>query len=117
MTETIGQRGETLATQYLERQGFVILERNARIGHKEVDIIALDGDTLVFVEVKTRTKENFGTAEESITRHKVRHIVTALEIYLIRNPEIERARIDVIAITSSGSGKAVLRHYRNIEAQ
>lgn len=114
MTETIGQRGETLATQYLERQGFVILERNARIGHKEVDIIARDGSEVVFVEVKTRTGDSHGSAAEAVTAHKLAHVVTALEAYLLRHPEVSSARIDVVAITVTTVGKALLQHYRNV---
>ena len=114
MAETIGARGETLAAQYLERQGFVIIERNARIGHKEVDIIARDGDTVVFVEVKTRTGDSHGTAAEAVTDHKLSNVVTALEVYLLRHPNIVTARIDVIAIMVTSIGKATLRHYRNV---
>lgn len=114
MTETIGKRGETLAARYLERQGFVILESNARIGHKEVDIIARDGDEVVFVEVKTRTGDSHGTAAEAVTSHKLSHLITALEAYLLRHPEVSSARIDVIAITVTSIGKARLQHYRNV---
>lgn len=114
MTETIGKRGETLAAQYLERQGFMILERNARIGHKEVDIIAQDGDEVVFVEVKTRTSDSYGTAAEAVTGHKLAHLVTALEVYLLRHPDAVSARIDVVAITVTSMGKATLKHYRNV---
>lgn len=114
--ETIGKRGETLAARYLERQGFKILDCNTRIGHKEVDLIALDQGTLVFVEVKTRVNDQYGTAEESLTRKKLRNIEVALEIFLQNNQQYKNFRIDAVTITTSLPGKAILKHYRNLSS-
>lgn len=110
---TLGAKGETLAAEYLERQGFVILERNARLQHKEIDIIARDGRTVVFVEVKTRSSDAYGVAEESITKSKLRHLETALHWYSQAH-NLTNVRIDAIAITATTAGKAKLRHFKNL---
>ncbi|RNB76447.1 YraN family protein [Brevibacillus panacihumi] len=96
----LGQQGEDLACLYLQDKGYVIRERNVRTRHGEIDVIALDGRTLVFVEVRTRTADAYGTAQESITwkkRQKLRELALA---YLQRQTEsFPSFRFDVIAIT------------------
>lgn len=96
----LGQQGEGLACLFLQEKGYVIRERNVRTRHGEIDVIALDGRTLVFVEVRTRTADTYGTARESVTwkkRQKLRELALA---YLQRQAEPFPAfRFDVIAIT------------------
>jgi len=98
-TTARGNYGEDLACQFLKEQGYKIIERNFRIRGGEIDIVALDGETLVYVEVKTRTQKIFGRPEESVTFHKIRFLERAVKFY--RNsrrnlPEAER--IDVLSI-------------------
>lgn len=116
MVNSIGKKGETLAARYLERRGFKIIESNARIGHKEVDLIALDKDTLVFVEVKTRATHTYGSAEEAITKKKLENLETALAIYLQQNNQYKKFRIDAITITTTQPGRAILKHYPNVSS-
>lgn len=112
--QSLGQKGETLAAKYLERQGFKIIERNARIGHKEVDLIASHGRTLVFIEVKTRASDTYGEASEAITESKIRNIQEALAAYWQKHEgKFKDARIDVIAINVHNH-KAKLQHYKNV---
>lgn len=96
----LGQQGEDLACLFLQEKGYVIRERNVRTRDGEIDVIALDGRTLVFVEVRTRTADTYGTAHESITwkkRQKLRELALA---YLQRQAEpFPSFRFDVIAIT------------------
>jgi len=66
-----GRIGETIAAGYLRLIGYRIIERNLRIGRNEIDIVAFDGDCLVFVEVKTRRNSRFGSAAEAVGRKKV----------------------------------------------
>jgi putative endonuclease len=95
-----GLEGESLAAAYLEQQGYRILERNFRFGHGEVDLIARDGDELVFVEVKTRHGENFGTPEEAMTPKKEALMKKVAEGYLhVHRIDQQACRFDVVAIT------------------
>jgi putative endonuclease len=94
-----GSYFEKLAGDYLRRRGYRLLERNFRFGHKEVDIIALDGETVVFVEVKGRSGRVFGPPGESIGARKMSHIGLAAEAYLSRrNLRNRPCRFDVICV-------------------
>ena len=72
--QEIGKKGETVAVRYLKKQGYRIVEQNYRSKVGEIDIIARDKQSLVFVEVKTRTNEKFGLPETSITQEKLEKI-------------------------------------------
>ena len=95
-----GKIGETLAINFLEKQGFKIIEKNWRFSRLgEIDIIALDKNTLVFVEVKTRTSTNFGHPIEAISSYKFNRIKKLAEIYLNEKlNNYENFRIDIIGI-------------------
>ncbi|MBS4042532.1 MAG: YraN family protein [Chitinophagaceae bacterium] len=93
-----GDYGESLAYDYLQQQGFVVLERNWRYKHCEVDIICKKNNVLHFVEVKTRTNQKFGNPEESINSKKMNALKKAAEEYLIQHTEFIQIQFDVIAI-------------------
>lgn len=94
-----GKLGEDLACQYLEKQGYKILERNFEARQGEIDIIALDKNELVFIEVKTRTNINYGKPAEAVNNNKQKHLIKTVEYYLYsRKLENEFVRIDVIEI-------------------
>ena len=105
-TKTQGDIGEELACRYLLGKGYKILERNFRIRGGEIDIIALDGQTLAYVEVKTRTSYQFGRPEESVTLRKLKFLERAAKFYkakrknFIKLPDLER--IDFVGIDMSG---------------
>lgn len=112
MTNT-GKLGEDLAHQYLKDLGYKILIRNFRIRGGEIDMIATDGDTLVFIEVKTRSTDLFGTPEDAINYHKLRFIERAGKFFRLgRNNLPEAERIDVIAVDLGGE-KPKIRHIKN----
>lgn len=97
-----GNVGEDLAAGYLQKHGYKILERNfhARVG--EIDIIALDGQTLVFVEVKTRWSRAYGGAIDSITYRKLQSIIKTAQYYKLLHPQLpEGMRIDIVAVDIS----------------
>ncbi len=98
----IGQRAECLAEEWLTRKGLRLIERNYHCRGGELDLIMLDGDTLVFVEVRFRRNARFGNAAESVTPTKQRRLWTAAQHYLQYHGEhASRAqRFDVIAITN-----------------
>lgn len=80
--KNIGNKGESLAEQYLLGLGYQILDRNVYMRKAEIDIIAKDGDTLVFVEVKTRNNFSFGNPLESMTNEKISNIIYATKMYI-----------------------------------
>lgn len=97
---TKGQIGESIASNLLRRQGYTILETNFRVRFGEIDIIALDGDTLVFVEVKARWSDRFGAPEEAVTFRKLRIISKVASYYKTLHPELpSKMRVDVVAIS------------------
>jgi putative endonuclease len=102
----LGRRGERIAERHLKRKGYRILERNFRGAGAEIDLVAMDGDTLVFVEVKTRRTTRSGMPEEAVNPHKQRHLRRAGEVYAGNHRAHDRPiRFDVVAILEDGSGR------------
>ena len=102
-----GILGEKLACDFLGKYGYQIIEKNFRCSGGEVDIVARQQDTLVFVEVRTKTSRGFGLPEESITPVKMARLRTAAARYGESHAELpESWRIDVIAIEMDRQGRA-----------
>lgn len=111
----LGTRGEDMAAAHLEVLGYTIVERNVRTRYGEMDIVARDGETMVFVEVRTRRSASFGTPEESITPRKRQRLAQLALAYVQERELGEQAwRIDVVAIALGGTEPEV-RHYRGID--
>ena len=109
----LGQRGENLAARFLRNLGYKIMVCNFRCNVGEIDIIARDGDTLVFVEVKTRTDDE-PTPEEQINRGKRHRITKAAKSYLRRYGTAQPgARFDVVAVVWPKGQAPQLRHIRS----
>lgn len=107
----LGRWGEDEAARHLARQGYAIVERGYRGLRGEIDIIARDGETLVFVEVKTRTDEDFGPPEEAVTPAKQTQVRRIARAFLAeRGLGSPFCRFDVIAVETGDGGKPVLRH-------
>lgn len=107
-----GNAGEDLACRYLEKNGYTILARNKHYSKFcEIDIIAKHKNTTVFVEVKTRKTNNFGSPLEAITKSKYDNIKKGVQFYLSEN-KIKDYRIDVIGITINPEIK--IEHLKNI---
>ncbi len=95
----LGQAGEDAAVAHLEQCGYAVIDRNVRMPHGEIDIVARQGGDLVFIEVKTRSGSGFGTPAEAITPTKMRHMAAAARDYLGANLLTdENARCDVVAV-------------------
>lgn len=108
----VGNAGEDLACRYLEKFGYKILERNKHYSRFcEIDIIAQYKDTTVFVEVKTRKTDAFGTPQEAITKTKYENIKKGVQFYLSEN-RVKKFRIDVVCITLKPEIK--IEHIKNI---
>ena len=102
----LGKWGEQFAATYLTKQGYTILGSNIRTPYGEIDLLARQADTLVFVEVKTRSSPSLGFPEISITPKKFSHMVSAAQAYLLDHPELNLGwRIDVISIQRSSPGQ------------
>ena len=93
-----GARGERMAEEFLLNKGYTLLHRNWRTAHKEVDLIALDGAELVFIEIKTRSGLAFGFPEESVSSAKQAHLRAAAETFIELYPLYTSVRFDVISI-------------------
>ncbi len=110
---TTGKKGEEIAVNFLVKHGYKIIERNKHFSRFcEIDIIAAEKNTLVFVEVKTRKNNNLGIPFEAITKTKYEHIKTGVFTYLNENPKYKKYRIDAIGITLEPELK--IEHLKNI---
>jgi len=106
--------GESLAIDYLRKNGCRIIKRNYRFEHGEVDIIAEDGDVLVFIEVKTFRSKVYGEPEDAVTIRKREKIRKTAEAYLFENAiEDKECRFDVIAIDLEKENSPVIRHIKD----
>lgn len=109
-----GDEGEDLAAGILTEKNYEIIERNYRYGHGEIDIIAIDGDTLVFVEVKTRKNLEYGMPEYAVTKTKQKQIRKIAESYLYeKNITDTDCRMDVVAILIQKDKKPYINHLIN----
>jgi len=110
----IGQGYEAMAAGYLEERGYRIVERNFHARRGEVDLVALDGETLVFVEVRMRRKRDMVSPLESVTGEKQRRIVAAARTYLARHRIVDRdCRFDVIGIMHAPGTRPEVEHVRD----
>lgn len=99
-----GNYGESLACEYLKKLGYKILERNYLIRGGEIDIVAKDGQELVFVEVKTRYSHEFGLPVESITPWKIKALLKTAQFYILKSNWGERPyRLDMISVDFADS--------------
>ena len=114
--QLLGKRGEDIAASYLQRQGYRIVFRNFKARYGELDIVALDQNTLVFVEVKTRVGTQYGTPEEALTPRKIRELVKTAQFFTLTHPTFpEEQRMDAIAIEMNSQEEIVrLNHIKNI---
>ncbi len=113
--KSLGQLGEDAAARFLRRKGYGILARGDRLRHRdELDIVALDGATIVFVEVKTRRTADLGHPSEAVDEAKQRRLTRLAVTYLKRHRLLERpARFDVVAITWPERGQPRIEHIEN----
>jgi putative endonuclease len=100
-TREQGQYTEILACQYLENKGFKLIEKNFNCRMGEIDLIMKDEDSLVFVEVRYRKNNNFGSGAESITASKQSKLIKTASLYLQRHDKLNKypSRFDVVSIT------------------
>ena len=111
----LGSHGEDLAVEFLKRQGYQILQRNFKLKFGEIDIIAQEGDTICFIEVRTKTGNEMGTPFESITPSKQRKLSKLALAYLknqYKSVEV-RARFDVVAVVAENGKEEKIEIIKN----
>jgi len=110
-----GKEGEEMAAKWLKDRGYKILDKNNSTKWGEIDIIVSKNDILIFVEVKLKTTEDYGTPEEMIGKNKLMQVRRTAEMYLLNNPDIakqfDRYQIDAICIVEE-TGR--ISHYENV---
>ncbi|MEI6288588.1 MAG: YraN family protein [bacterium] len=111
----LGNYGENLAREFLQRHGHKIIGKNFNTLYGEIDLIAENGDELLFCEVKTRTSAEYGYPEQAVDWKKIRHLNKAINIYL-QNKNIDKFwRLDVVAIEiNSVSKKARISWFKDV---
>ena len=111
----LGKWGEELASEFLQQKGYVIVERDWKSGHRDIDIIAVDGDVVVFVEVKTRRNNVFGEPEEAVNYMKLRNLRAAINHYVKYKRLNNEIRFDVISITGTPEARPPqINHFEDI---
>ena len=111
----LGLRGERAAARFLKRRGYILVAQGVRDRIGEIDLVAIDGKTVVFVEVKTRVSHDRGHPAEAVDRDKQRRLTRVALSYLRRHDLLEcSARFDVIAVTwPSDQKQAAIEHIEN----
>lgn len=100
----LGTTGENMGVSFLKKEGFTILERNWRFGKAEIDIIASKEELMVFVEVKMRSSNHYGSPWQAVVKNKQTRIIKAADHYLKKTQWQGEARFDIISIVGSGVG-------------
>jgi putative endonuclease len=111
----LGFRGERAAEKFLKRRGYKIVARGLRSRGGELDLVAVDGRTIVFVEVKTRTSDRYGAPEEAVDLNKQKRMTRAALMFLKRHGLLEYScRFDVVAVSwPAGSKRPTIEHFEN----
>lgn len=103
----LGKRGELLAIEYLESRGYKILENNWKSNRREIDIIAIDNNEIVFIEVKTRRSNYYEDPEEAVNIKKQKYLINAAEDYIFSNKIDLDARFDIISVICDGRNHSI----------
>lgn len=111
--DSLGKKGEDIAKEYLIKKGYQILACNWFDEHREIDIIAREGEEVVIVEVKSRESFLYEEPWEAVTNRKIRYLVEAAETWLLQEQIDLETRFDVISIVFSKDGSYELTHFEN----
>lgn len=110
----LGKWGEDLAANYLEENGYDIIERDWKSGHHDLDIVAKEGQTLVIIEVKTRRNRLFGDPEEAIDYKKRKSLQSAINHYVKTHRPSVHVRFDIISIVGTIGTKPEIDHIKDV---
>ncbi|MFH1061911.1 MAG: YraN family protein [Candidatus Omnitrophota bacterium] len=110
-----GLIGESIAKKFLQKKGYEIIEQNFRTKYSEMDLVVKKKDVLVFVEVRTKTNELFGSPEETINKNKINRLIRSAEAYAACNNYSGKMRIDAICIVLNPDDTPKrIAHYESI---
>ena len=113
--DDLGRKGEALAADFLEEAGMQVVERNWRCSQGEIDLVARDGDELVFVEVKTRSSLGYGHPLEAITVAKLARLRRLASAWCVAHPgQKGLVRIDAVAVVAPMFGAVVVEHLKRV---
>lgn len=114
--QRIGEFGEMLAKNYLNKHGYKIIDSNVKLSYQELDIVALKDDQIIFVEVKTRISQFYGPAENAFQFTKLERFRRGMEMYInSKNLYVEDVRADLIAVDIDYIKKtAKIKHYKDV---
>ena len=110
----LGKWGEDVAAEYLREKGYLILERDWKSGRRDIDIIASDQQTVVFVEVKTRRNRLYGDPEEAIDYRKRQSLQSAINHYIKYSRIDSEVRFDIITIVGMIGGTPEIDHIKDV---
>ena len=112
--QNLGKWGENRAVNYLVNHGYIILDQNVRTGYGEIDIVASNGEMVVFIEVKTRKSMTYGPPEVSVDERKILKLIQSARAYMQQHPDLDNNwQIDVISIQKYSPGHEEITHFRN----
>jgi putative endonuclease len=112
--DVLGRRGEDLAVEYLQHQGLVVLSRNWRCRHGEIDVVATDSHRLVVCEVKTRSTARFGEPAEAVNGKKAARIRRVTQAWLaIHSVKWVEVRFDVLSVVAEPGRPVTVQHYES----
>jgi putative endonuclease len=109
----LGIEGENAAVKYLKENGYKIIKRNYKTHIGEIDIIAQDGETTVFVEVKTRGNESFGKPFEAVNKRKMEKLKNLALLYMKKQGKEIPVRFDILSIFSNNKGNKEIEHIKD----
>ncbi|MBQ8989781.1 MAG: YraN family protein [Prevotella sp.] len=111
----LGAWGEELAAAFLQQKGYVIIERDWKLGHRDIDIIAKNGNIIVFVEVKTRRNRIFGEPEDAVDYKKISNLRSVINYYVKTRHVYQEIRFDVITVVGTpGNSQPDITHIEDI---
>lgn len=111
--QRLGRWGEQTAADYLQKIGYALIEKNARAAHGEIDLVTRLAGVTVFVEVKTRSSQNFGLPEAAVSPRKLANMRAAAEAYAAEH-EIDHWQLDVLAVEGAPGLPTHIEHFENV---
>lgn len=112
----LGIFGETLACEFLKKRGYKIIDRNVKLSYLEIDIVAQKKPKKVFIEVKTRSRQNLGPADQALKASQIKNLKRAIKMYCFKKHlKLENIRLDLISVDIKRPQKlAKIKHYKDI---
>lgn len=115
--QTVGRRGEDVAADFLRQHGCLVIDRNLRTPHGEIDIIARLGDEIIICEVKARSGSGYGYPETAVTRSKYENIVRSAQYYLTGRGLKDFWRVDIVSVEFGVNEEPKITWFKNVNRE